>query len=101
MMLQKIETALAALQPQELRVEDESHMHSRGKESHFKVLLVSDAFSGVRKVQRHQKVYGVLGDLMQQFHALALHTFSPEEWQTEQTIPDSPHCRGGSLHDKQ
>ena len=32
MMLQKIETALAALQPQELQVDDESHMHSRGKE---------------------------------------------------------------------
>ena len=56
MMLHKIETALAALQPQVLQVEDESHMHSRGKESHFKVLLVSDVFDGVRKVQRHQKV---------------------------------------------
>lgn len=99
MMLHKIETALAALQPQVLQVEDESHMHSRGKESHFKVLLVSDVFDGVRKVQRHQKVYAALGDLMQQFHALALHTFNPEEWQAEQTIPDSPHCQGGSLHD--
>ena len=98
-MLQKIKTALSALQPQELQVEDESHMHSRGKESHFKVVLVSDAFTGARQVQRHQKVYAALGDLMQQFHALALHTFSPEEWQTEQETPDSPHCQGGSLHD--
>lgn len=100
MMLQKIEAALAALQPQELQIEDESHMHSRGPESHFKVVLVSTAFDGVRKVQRHQKVYGALGDLMQQFHALALHTFSPDEWQVEQDTPDSPHCRGGSLADK-
>lgn len=100
MMMEKIKTALAALQPQELQVEDESHMHSRGKESHFKVVLVSAAFEGVRQVQRHQKVYATLGDLMQQFHALALHTFSPTEWQTEQETPDSPHCRGGSLQDK-
>ncbi len=100
MMLEKIKTALAVLQPALLTVEDESHMHSRGKESHFKVVLVSAAFDGVRKVQRHQKVYGALGDLMQQFHALALHTFNPEEWQTEQNTPDSPHCRGGSLADK-
>lgn len=99
MMLQKIETALAALQPDVLEVTDESHMHSRGQESHFKVVLVSDAFSDVRKVQRHQKVYAALGGLMQQFHALALHAFSPEEWAAEQAVPDSPHCRGGSLHD--
>ncbi len=100
MMLQKIESALAALEPSVFEIEDESHMHSRGAQSHFKVVLVSDAFKDVRKVQRHQKVYAALGDLMQQFHGLALHTFSPDEWQTEQAIPDSPHCRGGSLHDK-
>lgn len=100
MMMEKIEAALAVLQPQALQIEDESHMHSRGQESHFKVVLVSAEFTGVRKVQRHQKVYAALGDLMQQFHALALHTFSPEEWQAELAIPDSPHCRGGSLHDK-
>lgn len=100
MMLQKIETALAALEPQELQIKDESHMHSRGKESHFKVVLVSAAFDGVRKVQRHQKVYAALGDLMQQFHGLALHAFSPAEWQAEQNTPDSPLCAGGSLRDK-
>lgn len=100
MMLHKIETALAALEPHELQITDESHMHSRGKESHFKVVLVSAAFEGVRKVQRHQKVYGALGDLMPQFHGLALHTFSPEEWQAEQQVPNSPHCAGGSLADK-
>ncbi len=100
MMLQKIETALAALQPEVLQVEDESHMHSRGQQSHFKVILVSDLFNGVRKVQRHQKVYATLGDLMQQFHALALHTYSPDEWQTVQNAPDSPTCQGGSLHDR-
>jgi len=100
MMIQKIETALVVLQPLEFQIEDESHMHSRGKESHFKVVVVSQAFDGVRKVQRHQKVYAALGDLMQQLHALALHTFSPDEWQAEQAIPDSPHCRGASLADK-
>ncbi len=100
MMMHKIEAALTALQPLEFQIEDESHMHSRGKESHFKVVLVSEAFDGVRKVQRHQKVYAELGDLMQQFHALALHTFSPDEWKAEQAIPDSPHCRGGSLVDQ-
>ena len=100
MMMQKIEAALTALKPVEFQIEDESHMHSRGAESHFKVVLVSEAVNGLRQVQRHQKVYAALGELMQQFHAIALHTFSPEEWQAEQTVPASPHCRGGSLHDK-
>ncbi len=44
MMMEKIEAALAVLQPQALQIEDESHMHSRGQESHFKVVLVSAAF---------------------------------------------------------
>ena len=100
MMMGKIETALAVLQPQELQIEDESHMHSRGQESHFKVVLVSAEFTGVRKVQRHQKVYAALGDLMQQFHGLALHTYTPEEWVTVDNAPNSPKCMGGSLHDK-
>ena len=32
-------------------------------------------------------------------HALALHTHTPVEWETDATIPDSPRCRGGSKHD--
>jgi BolA protein len=101
MMLQKIEIALAALQPQALQVEDESYMHSRGKETHFKVVLVTDAFEGARKLQRHQKVYATLGTLMEEIYALTLHTYTPSEWQAEQAVPDSPKCMGGSLHDKQ
>ena len=83
-------------------VVNESHMHSvpPNSETHFKVVLVSEAFEGLRKVARHQKVYGLLGDMMQQgLHALALHTFTPEEWQAEQNVPDSPNCMGGSKQD--
>ena len=99
-MLQKIKTALAVLEPTFLQIEDESHMHSIGPESHFKVVLVSEVLTDVRKVQRHQKVYGAIGDLMQQFHGLALHTYTPEEWLTAENAPNSPKCMGGSLHDK-
>lgn len=98
MMLEKIKTALAALEPQELQVEDESHMHSRGKETHFKVVLVTDAFDGARKLQRHQKVYATLGALMEDIYALTLHTFTSSEWKAEQTVRNSPQCMGGSLH---
>jgi BolA protein len=79
-MQQRIEAALSALQPQHLQVLDESHMHSRGLQTHFKAVLVSDQFSGLSSVKRHQMVYAMLGDLMSEFHALALHTYTPEEW---------------------
>jgi len=29
-------------------------------------------------------------------HALALHTFTPEEWAASGQVPDSPDCRGGT-----
>ncbi|UNK41787.1 BolA family transcriptional regulator [Luteimonas sp. S4-F44] len=91
--------ALAALQPSHLEVHDESHMHSRGLETHYKAVIVSAAFTGKRAIQRHQLVYRTLSEQMQRIHALALHTFTPEEWATEAQVPDSPTCRGGSKHD--
>lgn len=94
-MQQRIEQSLAALAPQHLEVRDESHMHSRGQETHYKAILVSEQFEGLNSVKRHQKVYATLGDLMGQFHALALHTYTPQEWATIGAAPASPTCAGG------
>jgi len=94
-MQQRIEAVLVALQPQHLQVLDESHMHSRGLQTHFKAVLVSDQFAGLNAVKRHQKVYATLGDLMGEFHALALHTYTPEEWAKTGVAPASPVCAGG------
>ena len=94
-----IRHALAALSPQHLEVLDESHMHSRGLETHFKAVIVSEVFSGKRLIQRHQAVYAAVGGLMQQIHALGLHTYTPQEWAEGANVPDSPTCRGGSKHD--
>lgn len=94
-----IEQALAALQPEHLQVLDESHMHSRGLETHYKAVIVSPLFAGLNAVKRHQKVYATVGELMGQIHALALHTYTPEEWAEQGVAPASPTCRGGSLHD--
>jgi len=97
-MQQKIEQSLGALAPSHLQVLDESHMHSRGVETHYKAVLVSDQFEGLNSVKRHQKVYATLGDLMGQFHALALHTYTPQEWDKVGVAPASPTCAGGSKH---
>ncbi len=98
--IDRIRTALEALSPAHLDVLDESHMHSRGLETHYKAVIVGEAFAGRRQVQRHQLVYRALGPLMQEVHALALHTYTPEEWASEGGAPDSPACRGGSKHDR-
>ncbi|MWV13169.1 BolA/IbaG family iron-sulfur metabolism protein [Pseudomonas sp. R-28-1W-6] len=98
-MREKIQQALEALQPNYLDVLDESHMHSRGQETHYKAVVVSDLFAGLNAVKRHQKVYASLGELMPQFHALALHTYTVQEWAEQGGAPDSPTCKGGSQHD--
>ena len=96
----RIHAALQALSPTHLEVMDESHMHSRGLETHYKAIVVGDAFAGKTAVRRHQAVYAALGGLMGELHALALHTYTPEEWAVQDAAPDSPACMGGSKHDK-
>ena len=89
--------------PLHLQVLNESYMHSVpvGSETHFKVTLVADSFVDKRQVQRHQTVYACLAEELQNgVHALALHTFSPDEWAITGQVPVSPACMGGSKHDK-
>lgn len=88
----------ANLNPQFVKIENESHMHSSGKgaDSHFKLVIVSELFDGMRKVQRHQKLYQLFAeDLQNGIHALALHLYTPQEWAAQnETFPRSPACRG-------
>lgn len=52
-----------------------------GDGQHFEALIVSTAFAGKSRVQRHQIVYAVLGDRMRsEIHALSMKTLTPEEF---------------------
>lgn len=87
---------------QHLVIENESHMHSGpATESHFKLAVVADDFEGKRAVARHQMIYGLLSELMNNhIHALALHLYTVAEWQEKNgAIPASPNCMGGSKSD--
>lgn len=94
-----IEAKLAqAFDTEFLQVENESHMHNvaPGSESHFKVTIVSGSFADQMLIKRHRQVNQTLAEELQQIHALALHTYSPDEWLERQgRVADSPHCRGG------
>jgi BolA protein len=89
----------AGLAVEHLNIENESHMHSGpATDSHFKVTLVSEDFSGKRLVQRHQLIYKILADeLAGPVHALSMHLFTQKEWQAKgETVMPSPQCKGGS-----
>ncbi|HEU0200267.1 MAG TPA: BolA family protein [Burkholderiaceae bacterium] len=53
-----------------------------GDGRHFEALIVSRAFEGKSRVQRHQLVYAALGERMrEQIHALSMRTLTPTEWE--------------------
>ena len=55
-----------------------------GDGDHYAAHVVSAEFKGKSRVQQHQMVYGVLGDLMQgEVHALALRTLTPQQWKKQ------------------
>lgn len=89
---------IAEFQPHFVKVENESHMHSsgRGADSHFKIVVVSDKFAGLRQVARHRLIYQLFAEQLNSgIHALALHTYTLEEWQARnQSYPQSPNCSG-------
>ncbi len=88
------------LTPQHLEVINESHMHSvpAGSETHFKVVVVSDAFEGMTAVKRHQLVYGALSEELGKkpahggIHALAITSRTPAEWAKSPEANTSPLC---------
>jgi acid stress-induced BolA-like protein IbaG/YrbA len=55
---------------------------STGTGDHFEARVVAPAFTGKSMVQQHQLVYAPLKDVLAtgELHALALKTYSPEQW---------------------
>jgi stress-induced morphogen len=72
-------------------------------ETHFKVVIVSEAFATELKtpLQRHRKVNAILADELEgPVHALSIVAKTPQQWKTMQekdgaAIDPSPSCRGG------
>ena len=74
----------AALQPDELEVQDDSHLHAghagAREGRHFSVRIVSARFAGLSRVARHRLVYDALHTLIPRgIHALAIDAKAPEE----------------------
>ena len=74
----------AALQPDALEVQDDSHLHAghagAREGRHFSVRIVSARFAGLSRVARHRLVYDALHTLIPRgIHALAIDAKAPEE----------------------
>jgi len=58
------------------------HVEVIGDGQHFQAVIVSAQFAGRSRIQRHQLVYGALGERMrEEIHALSMRTLTPDEWQ--------------------
>jgi stress-induced morphogen len=83
-----------------LEVINESHGRLED-ESHFKVVVVSEAFEGKRPLQRHRAVNAAIVDRSPSqdgalpFHSLTIVAKTPTQWKESRAVPDSPQCAGG------
>lgn len=75
-----------AFTPDSVDVVDESHLHEGhaghrpGGQTHFRVYIVSQAFAGKSRIDRHRMINTVLADdLAGGVHALAIHAAAPDE----------------------
>jgi BolA protein len=82
----RIRERLAALEPVDLELVDESAQHAGhagarpGGNTHWRLTIVSPRFAGKPTVARHRMIYQALGELMQNpIHALAITARAPEE----------------------
>jgi BolA protein len=76
----------SAFAPESLSVVDESHLHAGhaghrpGGETHYRVYIVSEAFRGKSRIDRHRMINATLAsELAGGVHALAIHAAAPGE----------------------
>ena len=94
-----LEMVLTPLNVSHHQLVNDSQKHSgSATDSHYNLVLVSDDFAGIGPVKRHQQVYALVGELMNNpIHALARHCYTAEQWQAKQEkMPATAPCMGGS-----
>lgn len=82
--VEQLRQRLSVLAAQSIVIEDESHRHAGhagAKDGgHYKLDIVSTAFTGKNTVARHRLIYDAAGDLMRgRIHALSIRALTPDE----------------------
>jgi len=77
-----------AFQPTELFLKDQRKLHAghegaKDGKGHFDVTIVSNAFDGKSRIERHRMVYDALGTLLESdIHAVRIKAYTPSERQS-------------------
>lgn len=81
----------------EIANESPAHGLQASAEKHFRVVVVSEAFTGASRVDRHRMVHECVAvELREHVHALSVQTFTPAEWTARAgSTHASPECLGG------
>lgn len=87
------------LSPVHFELENESYKHAvpENSETHFRMVVVSQYFEGLSRVQRSQKIHALLADeLKSGLHALSQRLITPTEWQQmgQEVDSSTPDCGG-------
>lgn len=90
-----------SFRPIHFELENESHQHAgpANRETHFRMVLVSEAFEGLSRVERQRRVMALLDEERAMgLHALTMRVMTPPEWDKvrENFEMVSPPCAGGS-----
>ena len=94
---QKLTAAFAPLAHLQVLNESSAHNVAPGSETHFKVVVVSEAFAAAPPLERHRRVNAALAaELAGPIHALSIVAKTPEQWARSAAVPASPECLGGS-----
>lgn len=90
---------IAQFSPSYLAVEDESHQHHvpENAQTHYKIVMTASQFTSLSRINRHKLINVLLKNEFENgMHALSMHLYSPEEWQTQaDSVLKSPSCRDG------
>ena len=84
-----LRSRLAPLAPQTLEIRDDSAAHAghtgaAGGGGHFSLTIVSNAFSGLSRLERHQRVLREVADLVPYpIHALSIRALAPEDFPSQ------------------
>ncbi len=76
-----------ALEPTYLDVVNESDKHighaGYAQDSHYKITIVSENFIDMKLIDRHRFINNLFREELNDIHAMAMHTYTPDEWQVK------------------
>jgi len=83
-----------------IKIYNESHKHNSNpslKNSHYKILIISNDFSNINLIDRHRKIYFLLTECINKYKikSLSIYTYTILEWTNikKTNILNSPACK--------